>query len=125
MFFSKVGKLSVLALPLWASRASNMLIAVIGFWMLAKIGEQPFAASAIAFNVYAFILNVMVGICFAISIKIGVAFGAKETSSVVGEYFSSGITLSMLLAIPAIIVVVAIALALPYLGQKPEIVYGQ
>lgn len=120
-FLSDAKKILRIAIPLLASRLMNVVVFFGGFVMIAKLGTTQFAASSLASSIFITLMMIGVGILYAIGIKISRSFGAGEISAI-REYFYAGAFLAIGLALASIVVMLGISFALPYLGQKPELI---
>lgn len=109
-----------LALPM----AGTQLISVAsGFFcmvMLAQLGSQVLAASALIFSTELSIVVIGISILFSLSVLIGHAYGAKNHLAI-GNYLQQGWTLSIFICIPIMILFWNIKLILIFLGQSKEI----
>lgn len=120
-FYSDSKKILYIAMPLLSSRLLNVIVFFSGFIMVAKLGPNEFAASALADSIFVTIIMIGVGILYAVGIKMSHAFGAEDHEKI-REYLYSGTLLAVLLSIAAILVLLALSFLLPYLGQKPELI---
>ncbi|MCB1827996.1 MAG: hypothetical protein KDH94_06170, partial [Coxiellaceae bacterium] len=120
-FYSDAKKILHLTMPLLSSRLMNLVVFFGGFVMVAKLGENEFAASALANSIFITIILIGVGILYAVGIKMSHAYGAEDHEKI-REYLYSGTLLSILLSVLAVAFVLALSFLLPYLGQKPELI---
>lgn len=113
-------KLLILAL----SMAGTQLITVSGGFlcmvMLAHLGHQVLAASALMISTQISVIVVGMSILFSLSVLIGHAYGAKNFVAV-GYYMRQGWTLAILISIPIILIFWNIAPILIFLGQSKPI----
>lgn len=120
-FFKDSKMILHLAMPLLSSRLTNIIVFFLGFVMIAKLGTEEFAASSLAYGVFATLIMIGVGILYAVGIKISHAFGAKDNEKI-REYLYSGILLAVLLALAAMFFLIILSFLLPHLGQKPTLI---
>lgn len=113
-------KLLALAWPM----ASIQFITVMGMFlcmmMLASLGHQVLAASALIFSTQVTLIVVGSSLLFSLSILIGHAFGAKDYLGI-GNFVQQGWTIGLLLSLPMMIIAWHIKKILVLTGQNPEI----
>jgi MATE family multidrug resistance protein len=109
-----------LAAPIVMGLAASTLIGVTDSVMLAPLGAVPLAAvgltSAVSVPFYAAIY----GLISALSVRIGVAWGAGEERKV-SIILRSGLVLGLILGIGAAVLMAALWFVLPFLGQPGDV----
>lgn len=88
--------------------------------MLAQLGNQVLAASALIFTTQLSIMVTGMSILFSLSFLIGHAYGAKNYSTI-GNYVQQGWTLGLLISIPIMIFFWHVDSILIFFGQSKEI----
>lgn len=119
-FLGVIQKIFTLALPMAGTQLINVAGGLLCMAMLAHLGHQVLAASALIFSTQ---LAIMVGgmsILFSLSVLIGHAYGAKEYR-LIGNFLQQGWTLALLLSIPIIIFFWHINSILIFFGQSVAI----
>lgn len=111
-------KLLALALPMstvqFITMASNFLCMV----MLAQLGHDVLAASALFFSTQMAVIGSGMSILFSLSVLIGHAYGAKEHLKI-GNYVQQGWSLGLLISIPIILVFMNMDTILLAFKQSP------
>jgi MATE family multidrug resistance protein len=112
-------------IPLALSMAGSQLVTVSsGFLcmtMLATLGHEVLAASALIFSTQISVIVIGMSFLFSLSVLISHAYGKKQYFSV-GQFVQHGWTLSVLLSIPMIIFFWNIDAVLLFFGQPKVIV---
>lgn len=120
-FLNDSKKLLSIACPLLFSRINDMAVFFIGFILIAKLGPTEFAASGLASSLYVTTIVVVMGILYAMGIKMSQALGARDMAQI-RKYLYSAISLVLVLGSLAIGVLILVSRILPMLGQSPELV---
>jgi len=120
-FYQDAKKILQLATPLLSARIMAISAMIIGIIMVAKLGHDILAASALAQPVFSTLLMISIGVLYASGIRMSHSFGAKNYKKV-REYFHSNLILALLLSIFSITVFLAVAALLPHLGQRPQLI---
>lgn len=92
-----------LALPMAGSQLINFGSTFLCVAMLASLGHNVLAASALIFVTQATVMVSFSAILFSLSVLIGHAYGAKKFYSI-GTFWQQGCVLSLLLSIPVIFI---------------------
>lgn len=114
-------KIFSLALPMAGSQLINVASGFLCMTMLAQLGPQVLAASALIFSTELSIVVTGISILFSLSVLVGHAYGAKNYSAI-GNFVQQGWTLGLLISVPIIIIFYYIGPILIFFGQKKEIV---
>ncbi len=88
--------------------------------MVARLGEKPLAAMAMAGTIYSTCYILAMGILSALSPAISHAYGAKDSVSI-GRWIRQGTRLSFVLSSCVILVLINSKNILVFLGQDPEL----
>src|SRR3990167_5877982 len=110
-----------LALPMAGSRLIQMLSGFIGMLMLARLGHQVLAASALMTSTMVTIMLMLISTLFSTSVVVGQTWGAGKRDEI-GAIIQQGSVLALLLSVPAMIVFWYIADLLLWMGQLPALV---
>lgn len=113
-------KICALALPMTGSQIINIASGFLCMTMLATLGHDVLAASALIFATQISILVSGMSILFSISVLVGHAYGAKDHLAI-GNYLQQGWTLSLLIGIPVMLLFWNIDTVLLFFGQSKEI----
>ncbi|MCH9769686.1 MAG: MATE family efflux transporter, partial [Gammaproteobacteria bacterium] len=100
----------------------QMLTTFIGFLMVAHLGHDELAASALINASSATLFCFFVPILFAMSVMAGQHYGASRFSEM-GELLRQGCVLAIVLTVPMLLLYVHVGQILLLLGQKPALVY--
>lgn len=109
-----------LALPMAGSQLINVASGFLCMAMLAQLGHDVLAASALIFSTQISIMVSGMAILFSLSVLVGHAYGGKEYAKI-GNYVQQGWTLSILISIPIMILFWNINTLLLFFGQSPQI----
>jgi multidrug resistance protein, MATE family len=109
-----------LALPMAGSQFLNVGSGFLCMGMLAHLGHQVLAASALISATQLSIMVSGLSILFSLSVLIGHAYGAKDYP-VIGNYLRQAWLLGILIGIPIIIFFWHIGAILIFFGQSPAI----
>src|SRR5579872_1017969 len=88
--------------------------------MLAQLGHEVLAASALIFSTQLSIMVSGMSVLFSLSVLVGHAFGAKDYPTI-GNYVQQGWTLGLLISIPIMVLFWHIDAVLIFFGQTKEI----
>ncbi len=120
-FWQIVKRLFALALPMSGSQFISTGSNFICMGMLAQLGHQVLAASALIFTTQVSIMISGMAVLFSLSVLIGHAYGAKNFL-LIGNYLQQGWTLAVLMGIPIMLFFWYVPSVLSYLGEPPQIV---
>lgn len=109
-----------LALPMAGSQLMNVASGFLCMAMLAQLGHEVLAASALIFSTQLSIMVSGMSVLFSLSVLVGHAYGAKDYPTI-GNYVQQGWTLGLLISIPIMILFWHIDSILIFLGQSKEI----
>ncbi len=109
-----------LALPMSGSQLINVASGFLCMAMLAVLGHEVLAASALIFSTQLSIMVSGMSILFSLSVLVGHAYGAKDYATV-GNYVQQGWTLAILISIPVMLLFWNIDAVLLFFGQSKEI----
>jgi multidrug resistance protein, MATE family len=110
-----------LAAPIVSSLAASTLIGVTDSVMLAPLGAVPLAAVGITSAISILFYAAIYGLISALSVRIGVAWGAGEARRI-PVILRSGLALGLMLGVVAAVLMAAIWFLLPLLGQPDEVI---
>lgn len=110
-----------LSFSLTFSRLINTLTGFFGILMLAQLGHDPLAASALITPMQGTLFIVSISFLFSIGVVIGHAFGGKRYDEV-GIIFQQGLLLATLIVAPVLVVQWNINHILLAFGQDPRLV---
>jgi MATE family multidrug resistance protein len=110
-----------LAVPIVAGLAATTLIGVTDSVMLAPLGPVPLAAVGLTGAVAVILYASVYGVLSALSVRIGVAWGAGEGRAIPG-LLRNGLALGAGVGVLAALTMAAIWPLLPLLGQPPEVI---
>lgn len=113
-------KILPLALPMTLIQLMSTAGGFVCMAMLAHLGHETLAASALIFSTQMSIMVISMSLLFSISILVGHAFGARNYS-LIGNLIQQGWTLSLLIGIPIIILFLNMGSILVLLGQSPAL----
>lgn len=108
----------------WPITGNRILIAITNFfsmWILARLGSNELAAGALIFVTQVTITVIMSSILFAISPMVSRAYGAGDYLKI-GAVAQQGWFLSLLLTLPALILLWFCHPILSALGQTPNLI---
>lgn len=109
-----------LALPMAGSQFMNVASGFLCMAMLAQLGHEVLAASALIFSTQLSIMVSGMSVLFSLSVLVGHAYGAKDYPTI-GNYVQQGWTLGLLISIPIMILFWHIDSILIFFGQTKEI----
>lgn len=109
-----------LALPMTGSQFINVASGFLCMAMLAALGHEVLAASALIFSTQLSIMVSGMSILFSLSVLVGHSYGAKDYVAI-GNYVQQGWTLAILISIPIMLLFWNIDLVLLFFGQSKEI----
>jgi MATE family multidrug resistance protein len=113
-------RLFALALPMTGSQLINVASGFFCVVMLAQLGPEVLAASALVFSTDLSIMVTGFSILFSLSVLIGHAYGEKKYLAI-GVFVQQGWMLSLLISIPILLIFWYIKPILLFLGQSKEI----
>lgn len=109
-----------LALPMAGSQLVNVASGFLCMAMLAALGHEVLAASALIFSTQLSIMVSGMSILFSLSVLVGHSYGAKDYATI-GNYVQQGWTLAILISIPIMLLFWHIDTVLLFFGQSKEI----
>lgn len=109
-----------LSLPMAITQLITMGSGFLCMAMLAKLGHDVLAASALIFSISMAVLIVSVSLLFSLSILIGHRFGERDYLSI-GSLLQQGWLLSLIMSIPTLLIYWYIHPILIFLGQDKNI----
>lgn len=109
-----------LALPMAGSQLVNVASGFLCMAMLAALGHEVLAASALIFLTQLSIMVSGMSILFSLSVLVGHSYGAKDYATI-GNYVQQGWTLAILISIPIMFLFWNIDTVLLFFGQSKEI----
>lgn len=113
-------KIFALALPMTGSQLINVASGFLCMAMLAQLGHQVLAASALIFSTQLSIMVSGMSLLFSLSVLVGHAHGAKNYLAI-GNYVQQGWTLSLLISLPIMLLFWHIDTILIFFGQSADI----
>jgi MATE family multidrug resistance protein len=114
-------KIFSLALPMAGTQLINISSGFLCMAMLARLGHQVLAASALIFSTQMSIMVSGMSILFSLSVLVGRAYGAKEYSTI-GNFVQQSWMLALLISMPVMVLFWNIGPILVYFDQPIEIV---
>lgn len=120
-FWGLVKHIYRLALPMAGSRLIQMLSSFIGILMLAHLGHQVLAASALITSTQVTVIVVIISVLFALGVVTGQAYGGNRRYEI-GAIVQQGCVLAILLTIPLMLVLWYASDLLLWSGQIPALV---
>lgn len=112
-------KIVGLALPMAASQFINVASIFLCMAMLASLGHEVLAASALISATQLSIMVSGMSLIYSLSVLVGHAYGAKEYSSI-GNYVQQSWTLALLISIPIMLLFWHIDSILLFFGQAKQ-----
>ncbi|CAN5154710.1 MATE family efflux transporter [soil metagenome] len=113
-------KILALALPMATMQFIVVSSSFLCMTMLAQLGHEVLAASALIFSTQLAFMVIAMSILFSLSVLISQSFGAKNYEDI-GSMVQQGWILSVLIAIPIIIIFWNIKPLLIFAGQKESL----
>ncbi len=110
-----------IAFPMAGARLINMLSIFIGMIMIARLGADVLAASALISASYFTVLVIFMFVLFSVGVVIGRYYGAKDYAAI-GEIVQHGVLLALVLSIPLILLFWYFDRILYHFGQDPQLV---
>ncbi len=107
-----------LALPMSGSQLINVASGFLCMGMLAQLGNQTLAASALIFSTQMTIMVTGMSLIFSLSVLVGHAYGAKNYLGI-GSFVQQAWVLGALISVPIIFLFWHIDSILVYFGQEP------
>jgi MATE family multidrug resistance protein len=118
---AEIRPLLLLALPITAGQAGQMMMSITDSIMIGQVGTVPLAASALVTAIVHILMIPGLGLISPVSVKVAQSVGSGERSAI-GQYLRHGIFLG---AASGTLFAVILCLCLPLLnllGQPPEVV---
>lgn len=119
--FEAISKTISLALPMAGSHFINVASGFFCMTMLATLGHQVLAATALTYSTQLSIMVTGMSILFSISVLVGHAHGAKDYS-LIGAYVQQGWILAFLISLPIMLFFWKIDSVLIFLKQPVAII---
>lgn len=119
--FRQVPGILALAAPIVISLAASTLIGVTDSIMLAPLGAVPLATVGLTSAISILFYAAIYGLISALSVRIGVAWGAGEGRRI-SAILRSGMVLGLMLGVGAAGMMAAMWFVLPLMGQPDEVV---
>lgn len=119
-FWQMSKRIFSLALPMTGSQLISVASGFLCMAMIAQLGQNALAASALIFGVELSIVVTGISILFSLSVLIGHAYGEKNDSAI-GIYLQQGWTLALCISVPIIFLFWNIKGILIYFGQSKDI----
>ncbi len=113
-------KIASLALPMAGSQLLNVASGFLCMALLAVLGHQVLAASALIFTTQLSIMVSGMAILFSLGVLISHAYGAKD-SAAIGNLVQQGWILGIIISIPVMLFFWNIGSLMLFLGQSKEI----
>lgn len=113
-------KILALALPMSGTQFINVASSFFCMVMLAKLGAEVLAASALMISTQMSIIVTGISILFSLSVLIGHAYGARNFS-MIGNFVQQGWLLGILISIPIMLIFWHIDAILIFFGQDKNI----
>ncbi|HVV67456.1 MAG TPA: MATE family efflux transporter [Gammaproteobacteria bacterium] len=113
-------KLFRLALPMAITQLITMGSSFLCMSMLAHLGREVLAASALIFSISISVLATVISLLFALSILIGHAYGEKQYQTV-GSLLQQGWFIAFLISLPSVLLCWHIYPLLIFFGQDPHL----
>lgn len=113
-------KIVSLALPMAGSQFINVASGFLCMAMLATLGHEVLAASALIFSTQLSIMVSGMSILFSLSVLVGHSYGAKEYATI-GNYVQQAWTLALLISVPIMVLFWNMDSVLLFFGQSKEI----
>lgn len=110
-----------LALPTSAMFLGIMMMGVVDLLFVGKLGAAPLGGLGLGNSIFSWIMTIGIGMLFGLDYPLSHAIGAGKRERAF-RIFTQGIHLSYLLAVPATLLVIGIALILDRLGLNPEVI---
>lgn len=121
-FYAMIQRIFSLALPMAGTQFINIASSFLCMAMLAQLGQETLAASALIFSTQAAIMVTGMSIIFALSVLISRAYGANDYLTV-GNYLQQGWVVALLLSIPMMMLFWHSGTILIALGQTPAVAH--
>lgn len=120
-FINIIKKVWSVASPITASRIFNVLSNFLGFFMVAHLGHEALAASALITATQATLFLVMTSILFSVGVVVGDAYGAQRYKEI-GSILQNGWFLAFCVSFIAVLITLLIKPILLTFGQQVELV---
>lgn len=109
-----------MSMPLVAARVSSAITTFIAMIMIARLGSQELAASALINSISFSFLVPLWSLFFAVGVLVGHAYGAKEEKNI-GKIVRQGLWLGIIVGIPATVILWNVDSILIALGQEKNL----
>ena len=125
---SSAKNITKFSFPIICNSLINIIPTLASMWILAKLGKDQLAAAGIAAPTFFTILTICVTGFFAVGIKISYSIGENKKNiktqnhKQVGHWVINGIILALIIAIPAVIILLSAPSFLLLIGQKQYLV---
>lgn len=121
LFLSIVRKIGAMAIPIMGARILNSLGGFFGTLMVARLGQEVLAASALANSTILTVTMIIWSLQFGVCMLVGRAYGAAKTTEV-GGITRQCLWLGLFVGVPSTFLVWFLSSILTLLGQDPELV---
>ncbi len=110
-----------IAFPMVGARLINMISVFVGMIMIARLGHEVLAASALISAAYYTVLVIFMFALFSVGVVVGRHYGAQEDDAV-GEVTQQGLWLALCLALPMMLLFWYFDRILQHFGQNPQLI---
>ncbi|MGD1899881.1 MAG: MATE family efflux transporter [Phormidesmis sp.] len=110
-----------LAVPLAAAQVAQAVVGFVDTLMMGHLGAQSLAAGGLASSVFQLVLNTTSGFVMAVSPLVAAAYGAKQHKQI-ERIARQGLWLSVLIAVPMMVVISHLDNVMLRLGQVQQTV---
>lgn len=114
-------KILKIALPMAVARIINMISIFVGMIMIARLGHQVLAASALISSAYTTLMVIFMFVLFSVGVVVGRAYGGKKYHKI-GDIMQQAFLLSILLGIPLVFLFYYMGDILAAFGQQPALI---
>jgi len=114
-------ELTRMSIPVVGSRLTNTLNVLVSMWLMAKLGRQVLAASALISSISLTVLMIVWSVLFSMSILIGNSYGANKFSDV-GSIVRQGLIIGTVIGVPTAFLIWNFGPILLLMGQEPHLV---
>ena len=117
-----VKRILKIAFPMAAARIINMVTVFIGMIMVARLGQDVLAASALITASYYTVMVTFMFVLFSVGVVVGRHYGAKKFEAI-GDVVQQSFVLAFLLSIPMMLLFWYFGKILLAFGQSPKLVH--
>lgn len=116
-----IKKIMTIAVPMAVARIINMVSVFLGMIMIARLGHDVLAASALISSAYTTLIVVFMFLLFSVGVVVGQAFGGKRFDEI-GDVVQQSFLLSTVLGIPLALLFWFMGDILSAFGQNPHLI---